>query len=54
MFYPGHMMVPLEKQNELLPQVNAVVESAYQAITGAGLQIERVSGGVHTYGIQIA
>lgn len=45
MFYPGHMMVPLEKQNELLPQVNAAVESAYRAITGAGLLIERVSGG---------
>jgi D-serine deaminase-like pyridoxal phosphate-dependent protein len=34
MFYPGHMMVTPEKQNELLPQVNRVVESAYAALSG--------------------
>ena len=45
MFYPGHMMVPLERQNELLPLVNAAVESAYDALTSAGFQINVVSGG---------
>jgi len=45
MFYPGHMMVPLEKQNELLPVVNGVVESAYDALIKAGLRIDVVSGG---------
>lgn len=45
MFYPGHMMVPLEEQNILLPQVNAAVESAYDALVKAGLQVPVVSGG---------
>jgi D-serine deaminase-like pyridoxal phosphate-dependent protein len=45
MFYPGHMMVPLEKQNDLLPTVNAVVESAYDALLKAGLHVDVVSGG---------
>jgi D-serine deaminase-like pyridoxal phosphate-dependent protein len=45
MFYPGHMMVPPEQQAELLPRVNAAVESAYDALHRAGLHIERVSGG---------
>ena len=45
MFYPGHMMMPKEKQDELLPAVNAAIEAAYGAITKAGLQMERVSGG---------
>lgn len=45
MFYPGHMMVPLEKQNELLPVVNAAVESAYDAFIKAGLSVNVVSGG---------
>jgi D-serine deaminase-like pyridoxal phosphate-dependent protein len=45
MFYPGHMMVPLEKQNELLPTVNAAVESAYEAMIKAGLDVRVVSGG---------
>lgn len=45
MFYPGHMMVPLEKQNELLPQVNKAVESAYAALIAAGLAVDVVSGG---------
>jgi D-serine deaminase-like pyridoxal phosphate-dependent protein len=45
MFYPGHMMVPLAEQNELLPKVNAIVEQAYAALTTAGLPIHVVSGG---------
>ena len=45
MFYPGHMMVPLDKQNELLPKVNEAVESAYEALIDAGLRVDVVSGG---------
>ena len=45
MFYPGHMMVPKEKQDEMMPAVNHAIEAAYEAITKAGLRIERVSGG---------
>jgi D-serine deaminase-like pyridoxal phosphate-dependent protein len=45
MFYPGHMMVPLEEQNVLLPQVNAAVETAYAALIKAGLSVPVVSGG---------
>ncbi len=45
MFYPGHMMVPLEEQNALLPKVNAAVESSYEALIKAGLTVNVVSGG---------
>ncbi|MBB5057905.1 D-serine deaminase-like pyridoxal phosphate-dependent protein [Granulicella aggregans] len=45
MFYPGHMMVPLEEQNLLLPKVNAAVEAAYAALVKAGLDVPVVSGG---------
>lgn len=45
MFYPGHMMVPVQQQNELLPVVNAKVEAAYSALVAAGLPVEVVSGG---------
>lgn len=45
MFYPGHMMVPLDEQNVLLPNVNAAVEAAYTALVNAGLQVPVVSGG---------
>jgi len=45
MYYPGHMMVPVEQQNIFLPKVNAAVESAYEAITKAGLEVAVVSGG---------
>ena len=45
MFYPGHMMVPAEEQNVLLPKVNVAVESAYAALVKAGLQVPVVSGG---------
>ena len=45
MFYPGHMMVSLERQNELLPVVNSIVESSYAALLNAGLRVDRVSGG---------
>jgi D-serine deaminase-like pyridoxal phosphate-dependent protein len=45
MFYPGHMMVPLEKQNQLLPVVNSIVEKNYSALKKAGLDIPVVSGG---------
>jgi D-serine deaminase-like pyridoxal phosphate-dependent protein len=45
MYYPGHMMVPIEQQNIFLPCVNAAVESAYEAITKAGLTVPVVSGG---------
>lgn len=45
MFYPGHLMVPPEKQAELLPKVNAAVEAAYAALTAAGFSIPVVSGG---------
>jgi D-serine deaminase-like pyridoxal phosphate-dependent protein len=45
MYYPGHMMVPIEQVNALLPGVNAAVESAYEAITAAGLEVRVVSGG---------
>jgi len=45
MYYPGHMMVPVERANAFLPHVNAAVESAYEAITGAGLEVRVVSGG---------
>jgi D-serine deaminase-like pyridoxal phosphate-dependent protein len=45
MFYPGHMMVPIEKQNELLPAVNRIVESTYAALISAGLRVDVVSGG---------
>lgn len=45
MFYPGHMMVSLEQQDELLPKVNARVESAYDALVKARFEIPVVSGG---------
>lgn len=45
MFYPGHMMVPRDQQNELLPKVNAIVEEAYEALLNAGFSIDVVSGG---------
>jgi D-serine deaminase-like pyridoxal phosphate-dependent protein len=45
MFYPGHMMVPLAQQNEILPKVNAIVEHAYEALVKAGLAVDVVSGG---------
>jgi D-serine deaminase-like pyridoxal phosphate-dependent protein len=37
--------VHLERQNELLPLVNAVVESSYDALSSAGFAIPVVSGG---------
>jgi D-serine deaminase-like pyridoxal phosphate-dependent protein len=45
MFYPGHMMVPLEKQNQILPIVNGIVEATYDALKKAGLDVPIVSGG---------
>ena len=45
MFYPGHMMVPLAQQNEILPKVNAIIEQAYEALVKAGLPVDVVSGG---------
>lgn len=45
MFYPGHMMVSKERQDELLIPANAAIEAAYEAIIKAGLTVERVSGG---------
>jgi D-serine deaminase-like pyridoxal phosphate-dependent protein len=45
MFYPGHMMVPLAQQNEILPKVNAIVEQAHDALLKAGLSVHVVSGG---------
>ena len=45
MFYPGHMMVPIEKQNQLLPLVNQILESTYEALIEAGLRVDVVSGG---------
>jgi D-serine deaminase-like pyridoxal phosphate-dependent protein len=45
MFYPGHMMVPLQEQDVLLPRVNAAVEAAHAALLAAGLEVPVVSGG---------
>jgi D-serine deaminase-like pyridoxal phosphate-dependent protein len=45
MFYPGHMMVPLEKRNQILPVVNGIVEATYDALKKAGLDVPVVSGG---------
>ena len=45
MFYPGHIRVARDRQDEDLARLNALLEATYRALGDAGLPPEVVSGG---------